>query len=117
MPPPAKVLAEAEVREMVPVPVTVRLVKVPVPHPLVPANVHVPDPIAMVLMFVLLLLTPELPLLNVTLKVAASNVPLVIVKAFAPELLDTNASCNVTEPPGESIINCCINVLPALVIV
>ena len=47
--PPKKVLADAEVRLMVPVPVRVRLVEVEVSHPPDPASVHVPLPTAIVL--------------------------------------------------------------------
>ena len=100
MPPPAKVLADAEVRLMVPVPVTVRLVDVAVFHAVLePASVHVPDPTAMVLVFELDDETEPADI--VTLYVPASNIPSVIVKEVAA---DVNASCKVNDPPGELIV-------------
>ena len=78
MPPPAKVLADADVRLIVPVPVTVRFVDTPADHAVAaPEIVQVPEPIASVLTFVLLVLTkgPEPVPVNVTLYVAASKVP------------------------------------------
>ena len=75
MPPPAKVLAEAEVRLMVPVPVTVRLVEVAVFHPPVPAIVQVPEPIASVRVVALDAVKAVPAPNNVTLYVLASNVP------------------------------------------
>ena len=102
---------------MVPVPVTVKLVEVEVSHPLVPANVHVPEPTAMVLVFALLLTMADAAALNVTLNVAASNVPEVIVSTVLEFWLNVRASCNVTDPPGLLIINFCATVMPALVIV
>jgi hypothetical protein len=116
MSPPAKVLAEDEVRLMVPVPVTVRLVEVAAFHAVLePASVHVPDPTAIVLVFELDELTAEDDPERVTLKVAASNVPFVIRNAL--DKLVPKASCNVTDPFGVSIAKPCVNVAPALVIV
>ncbi len=66
MPPPAKVLAEAEVRLMVPVPVTVRLVE-GLTLKTEPATVNTPDPSAMVLCVVYPESKEELVLLKVTL--------------------------------------------------
>lgn len=118
MPPPAKVLAEAEVREIVPVPVTVRLVEVAVVHPPEFEIVQVPEPIAIVRMFEF---AEEIPPCvdapdNVTLYPFASRVPAVIVNAgAAPAELIAQASCKTTEPFGEFIVKNCGNVLPALV--
>ena len=91
-----------------PVPVTVRLVGVPAFHASVldEGIVQVPEPIATVLASVLddkstVALAPE----KVTLYVAASNVPAFIRKAADAFTLDVNASCNVTEPDGDSIVN------------
>ena len=86
MPPPAKVLAVPEVREMVPVPVTVRLVEVVAFHAvLCPLIVHVPEPIAIVLIFEFVVDTPANPdaALNVTEYEFALKVPEVIVKTPA----------------------------------
>jgi hypothetical protein len=89
MPPPAKVLADAEVRLMVPVPVTVRLVEVLVAQAdVVPEIVHVPEPTAIVLVFELEEFTPAAAPDRVTLYVAASNVPRVIVNTSFPLVLD-----------------------------
>ena len=68
---------------MVPVPVTVRFVEVAAFHAVPePASVQVPEPTAIVLTFELeeetVLDAPD----NVTLNPLASNVPLVIDKAF-----------------------------------
>ncbi len=114
MPPPANVLADALVRLIVPVPVTVRLVEVLADHADVPAIVQVPEPIAIVLVVETLVATPELAEVNDTLYPAASNVP-AINAVFAEEQI--NASCNVTDPLGVLTLNPCVNVLPALVIV
>ena len=65
MPPPLKILVDAEVRLIVPVPVTVRFVAVAVFQPPVPAMVHVPEPMATVRVLLLEELKP--PLENVTL--------------------------------------------------
>ena len=120
MPPPAKVLADADVRLIVPVPVTVRFVEVAAAHAveLAAGIVQVPEPTATVLARVLadkstVALAPE----KVTLYVAASNVPAFIRNAADTLTLVVNASCNVTEPEGDSIVNACVNVPPALVIV
>ena len=108
MPPPAKVLADAFVRLIVPVPVTVRLVKVPADHAvgLAEGIIQVPEPTATVLASVLddkstVALTPE----KVTLYVAALNVPAFIRNAADTFTSVVNASCNVTEPDGDSIVN------------
>ena len=104
MPPPAKVLADADVRLIVPVPVMV--VDVFAVHPFVPATVHVPEPIATVFAVVVaVVLIPTVEPDMVTLYVPASNVPESILKAlpFAFEL--AKASCKVTEPPGVLIVN------------
>ena len=111
MPPPAKVLADAEVRLMVPVPVTVKFVE-EIFQPPFPAIVHVPEPTFMVLVFELELLNDDVEPVIDTLYVPALKVPWVTV-AVAEE----RASCNVTEPDGESTTICCVNVLPALVMV
>ena len=70
MPPPAKVLADADVRLIVPVPVTVRLVDGSASHIVVPlpAIVQVPEPTAMLLTLeVSSALTPPVAPLMVTL--------------------------------------------------
>ena len=117
--PPANNLADADVRLIVPVPVTVRPVALAAVKPVVPASDQVPEPIASTLV-------PELPgtklipaalPLNVKLYPFASKVPLTSVRPNVPEVLVTKASCNVTDPPGVLIVNGCVNVLPALVIV
>ena len=117
MPPPANVLADADVRLIVPVPVTVRLVAVlacqAVP---LPAIVQVPEPIAIVLVFVLLEDTAEDEPLRVTLYPFASNVPAVMLSALVVRLI-VYASCSVTEPPGLFTVNGCVKVFPALVTV
>ena len=77
MPPPANVLAEPEVRLIVPVPVTVRLVDVEALHGEVPAIVQVPEPTATVLAVVVLVATEEPEEFNVTLNPFASKVPCV----------------------------------------
>ena len=118
MPPPAKVLALALVRLMVPVPVTVRLVDVEALHaPVVPAIDQVPEPMAIVLVSVPDAATEAAAPDKVTLNVAASNVPFVRVNTPAKDWLAANASCSVTDPPGVSMVNACVKVLPALVIV
>ena len=80
MPPPAKVLADALVRLIVPVPVIVRFVELgafqTVPEP---AIVQVPEPTAIVRVPVPVLDKPLAAPLNETLYTAASNVPCVIV--------------------------------------
>ena len=81
------------------------------------AIVHVPEPTAMVLVFEFDELTAEDDPERVTLKVAASNVPFVITNALEVDKLVPKASCNVTDPPGVSIVKPCVNVRPALVIV
>jgi len=79
--PPIKVLADALVKRMVPVPVTVRLVDVEQSQPVVPSViVHVPEPI-----FKVLTAVPEeenavVFLIVVKLYVAALNVPDVKVR-------------------------------------
>ncbi len=117
MPPPANVLADALVRLIVPVPVTVRLVDVAVFHPPVPAIVQVPEPMASVLV-----VEPEEATLDalpdsVTLYPFASKVPVVTLMVPAVVLEQLNASCNVNEPPGLFKSMPCVNVLPALVMV
>ena len=114
MPPPAKVLEEPDVRLIVPVPVTVRFVDVLADHEVVPAIVQVPEPTAIVLVVETLVATVELDEVNETLYVAASNVPEINVVVAEEQV---NASCNVTDPPGVSKLNPCVNVFPALVIV
>lgn len=78
MPPPEKVLAEPEVRLIVPVPVMVRFDPLAVKPP-TPASVQVPEPTAIVLMSE----PPELNLAfapdNVKLNDDALNVPDVTV--------------------------------------
>jgi len=118
MPPPEKVLADADVRLIVPVPVTVRLVDVAVLQAApAPEIVHVPEPIAIVLVLELVLENVLEPLDKETLYEEASNVPLVTVKTPPTDWLKVKASCSVTDPPGVLIVNVFGNVLPALVIV
>ena len=117
--PPAKVLADAFVRLIVPVPVTVRFVDVAVFQAVpLPASVHVPEPEAIVRMFVFeedtWLFTPD----KVTLNPFASNVPRVIDKATEVLELPVYASNSLTVPFGESIKTATVaKVTPALVIV
>lgn len=121
MSPPAKVLADADVRLIVPVPVTVRLVDVLVFHPIEPvaepAIDQVPEPTAIVLTADVVLTKDEPLPLKVRLYPFASTVPELSVTAPPLLLFVLKASCNVTEPLGVSIANACVNVLPALVIV
>ena len=113
--PPANVLVDELVRLIVPVPVTVRLVDVAAVQ--VPTNVQVPEPIPIVLVLLLLADTaPEAPD-KVTLYVTALKVPAVIVSAEAEATFVIKASCKVTDPLGVLIVNNCVNVLLALVIV
>ena len=115
MPPPAKVLAEAEVREIVPVPVTVRLVEVAADHAVpLPAIVIVPEPIASVLVCVPESTNPVEAPEQLKLYPFISNVPDVSVK---DEPVQVSESCNVTEPVKLLSNRVCVNVLPALVIV
>ena len=87
--PPAKVFADALVRLIVPVPVTVSPVVVAVVHTVpVPVQVIFPVPKAIVLVSVLLELNK--PVLNV--KLFRSNVPLVNVVVLVENVV--NASCN-----------------------
>ena len=111
--PPAKILADPEVRVTVPVPVTVRLVEVAALHAVPdPAIVQVPEPTAMVLVFELLLdRTDDAPVKDM-LKLLALKVPLVI-RSVLP--LVEKASCSVTDPPGVTKVMGCVNVFPALV--
>ena len=88
---------------MVPVPVMVRLVWLPAFHPLVPATVHVPEPIAMVLILLFADVNPEDPPDSVTLYTFALNVPDNILIAVLVSDVVVYASCSVTEPPGVSI--------------
>ena len=104
MPPPSKVLADALVRLMVPVPVTVRLVEVAAFHPPVPDIANVPEPTAIVLVPVPDVATELDAPDNVTLYPLASKVPVDTVIAPAAFLSQTKAFCNVTDPPGLSII-------------
>ena len=73
--PPAKVLADADVRLIVPVPVTVRFVDVAADQGEVPAIVQVPEPIATVLVVVALVATEAPEEFKVTLNPFASKVP------------------------------------------
>ena len=92
MPPPANVLADADVRLIVPVPVTVRPVAVAALQTVGdPAKVQVPAPMAAVRVFEFELL--NVPALNVTLYPFASKVPVVKIKA-APEKEMLKASCS-----------------------
>jgi len=101
---------------MVPVPVMVRLVDVDVSHVVLdPAIVQVPEPMAIVLVLLELEDKVEVAPVNETLYVPASKVPLVIVSASVEFLLDENASCRVTEPLGELIVNGVVKTTPALV--
>jgi hypothetical protein len=114
--PPWKDLAVAAVKLMVPDPVIVS----PNPddeafHPPVPAIDQVPDPIATVA--VKLAVTPDAAPERVTLYVAALNVPWLMFSAEAELALVLNASCKVTEPPGEFIEKGCENVFASLFIV
>ena len=103
---------------MVPVPVTVRLVDVEAFHaPVVPAIDQVPEPTAIVLVPVPDAFTPPKAPDNVTLNVTALNVPCVRVNTPAKDWLATKLSCSVTDPLGVSMVNACVNVFPALVIV
>ena len=78
---------------MVPEPVTVRLVEVDVDHGrLKPASVHVPDPIAIVLVPVFALSNADEAPDSVKLKPFASNVPELKTKAVPVLLEETNAS-------------------------
>ena len=101
MPPPAKVLADADMRLIVPVPVTVRLVEVValkvVPEP---AKDHVPLPKPTVLCAVADIANVDDAPLRVTLYTFALNVPIPTVNAPEPEALITSASCSVTTPDG-----------------
>ena len=99
MPPPAKVLADAEVRLMVPVPVTVRFVEVAVHGFIALAIDHVPEPKERVLTKALEpASTPPADI--VTLYVAASNVPAIEYIAVDDPRFVTNASCSVIDPEG-----------------
>ena len=118
MPPPVKVLADADVRLIVPVPVTVSPVEVAAFQPPELEIVQVPEPMFIDLIFVLAeeiapcVDAPD----NVKLYPFASSVPVVIViAAAAPAELTVHASCKTTEPLGEFIVKNCGNVLPALV--
>ena len=120
--PPAKVLADADVRLMVPVPVTVRFVDVAQFQivAVLGARVHVPF-IEIDLVFVFdesKLLEPLFVDESVQLNPPSLKDPEVRTKAPDAEvLLFVNASCNVTDPPGVLIVIACVNVRPALVIV
>ena len=98
-----------------PVPVMVGLPVIV--HVLVPPMDHVPEPIAMVRVLELLLEKPPAAPDKETLYEEASNVPFVSVKTVDTDWLNVKASCNVTDPPGVLMVNVCVNVLPALVIV
>ncbi len=92
-PPPAKVLPLPLVIVIVPVPVTVRLVEVDASQAVPdPASVQVPDPTAIVRVLELLEENVAAAPLRVTLYVAASNVPLVIVNAPVIDLSVMHAS-------------------------
>lgn len=118
MPPPRKVLADPEVKLIVPVPVTVRLVTTAVSQAKPdPAIDHVPDPTTIVRTFVLDELTTAVEPDKVTLNVEESKVPDVITNAVVESLVEVNASCNVTAPLGLSKLRFCENEMPALVIV
>ena len=99
-------------------PVTVRLVDVVVLQAVPePERVHVPEPIAIVLVLELLLISVLEPPDKETLYEAASKVPLVTVKTPVTDWFKVKASCSVTDPPGVLIVNVFGKVLPALVIV
>ncbi len=101
---------------MVPVPVTVRLVEIEVAHVFPdPASVQVPEPIAIVRVLLELEDKTEVAPVNEKLYIPTSKVPFVIVNASVELLLDENASCRVTEPFGESIVNGVVKTTPALV--
>ncbi len=120
MPPPANVLADADVRLIVPVPVTVRLVDVPQLHEIAldtPASVHVPEPISTVRVFEFEEVNRDEALESVKLYPAAENVPLFKLKGVEPLALEVKASPKDTDPLRVSIVNACVNVFPALVIV
>ena len=114
MPPPVNCLEDAEVKLIVPVPVTVVFAGTPTFQTvLLPANVQVPEPTAIVLdVAEFPKNAAEAPVIE-KLDVAALKVPEKTVKL----LLVEKASCNVTEPPGVVMANGCGNVFPALVIV
>lgn len=102
MPPPAKVLADADVRLIVPAPVTVRFVDGAALKPPVPEIVQVPEPKASVLVELeLLAMPPEAPD-TVTLYVDASKVPETWLMADDELKLTVKASCRVNDPPGLS---------------
>ena len=82
-----------------------------------PAIVQDPLPTAIVFAFVPSDENREIAPVKEKLYPFASNVPLVRVKADDALLLLTKASCKVTDQPGVSIVNACVNVFPALVIV
>ncbi len=96
-------MADAEVKLIVPVPVMVGLPVIV--HVLVPPIDHVPEPIAMVRVLELLLEKPPVAPDKETLYEDASNVPLVSVKTVDTDWLKVKASCSVTEPDGDSIVN------------
>ena len=106
-----KVLAEPEVKLIVPVPVTVSPVEVALHTVPEPVRVHVPEPMAAVLVLVPLRLTPPV----VILYEPASKVPVVIIND-CPLAVNVAASCNVTDPDGVFIVIVCVNDFPALVI-
>ncbi len=96
-----------------PVPVIVRLVDIDVVHPVPePVRVHVPEPVATVLVLDPLAFTPPV----VILYEPASKVPVVIIND-CPLAVNVAASCNVTDPEGLFIVIVCVNDFPALVIV
>lgn len=107
--PPAKVLAEADVRLMVPVPVkTVGTTEAEYVKP--PLNVTVLDPIARVLdKFVCARAIEDM----LKLKPFVPKTP----KLCSTLLEEAKASWVVTEPVGLLTARRCVNVTPALVIV
>ena len=97
-------------------PVMVKFVEVEASQPVLPAIVHVPEPIAIVLTPPLIEDTAELAPVSDTLYAAASNVPRLIVKTDVEEKLAVKLSCRVTDPPGVAMSKRCVHVFPALVI-
>ena len=98
---------------MVPVPVTVKPALEALKGFPDTARVQVPDPIAKVLVAVPAFVKNEPALDIVQLYTLASNVPDVSDKPW----LIVIASCSVTDPLGLSMVNPCVKVLPALVMV
>ena len=105
---------------IVPLPITLKFVDVEQFHGAnEAASVHVPDPISKTRRRVPVLTTPEFEIVeeSVRLYPLAENVPEVSVNRLLELELQVNASCKVTDPPGELKVKPCVNVFPALVIV